>query len=177
MEPELYDDVGLKLELAEEQLESTELPDVALEDPAEESKAPAAARKLYDSFTRAAHPVMPSWTRSGQSGGGGSDGGGKETDGPGKNEGNVPAGLYSGGTCSALLGAVNATTVETSIEFRNVRLTTPSLGRHCLRFHPASQDICRRNPPRCAKPRLPSIAAKKWETQGRGIDGRTSGGV
>lgn len=58
MDSELHDDLALEPELPGEQLESTVPPDVAPENPMEEPKVPSTVRKLYDSFTRVAHPVM-----------------------------------------------------------------------------------------------------------------------
>lgn len=105
-------------QLVEEQMGSTESPDIVQEGPTEEPKIPAAVWNLYDSSTSAAHSAMPSPTRSGKSGEGGGDSGSNETVGAGKNAGNVAAELYSGRTSSYLLGAENVEAGQTSIEFR-----------------------------------------------------------
>lgn len=58
-----HEDVPVELELPEEELKLTDLPNTTPEHLAEEPKAPVAVRKLRDTFSNAPHPGMTNRTR------------------------------------------------------------------------------------------------------------------
>ena len=133
---EIPEDIPLEPELPEELLEPPELPEMQLDvdepetglgtledeelEPdwqAEQRDAPAALRKLRNSFTDNLHPVLPSRTRSG------GQGGENESVGGGEGAGNDHAlccNVPREQTLPALLGTVGVKRSQTSLESRRV---------------------------------------------------------
>ena len=131
---QIPEDIPLEPELSEELLEPPELQEmqVDVDEPetrlgtfedeesesdwqAEQRDAPAALRKLRNSFTGDLHPVLPSRTRSG------GQGGGNESVGGGEGAGNDHAlccNVSREQTLPALLGAVGVKRSQISLESR-----------------------------------------------------------
>ena len=130
---QIPEDIPLKPELPEELLEPPELPEMqadveletglgTLEDEksesdwqAEQRDAPAALRKIRNSFTGDLHPVLPSRTRSGGQGGENESVGGDEGVG---NDNALCCNVPREQTLPALLGAVGVKRSQISLESR-----------------------------------------------------------